>query len=309
MTHPPILPLSNPNNKIINVCEKIGELSLKLANPDSVQFFCVTIDSCEFDYASLNQCLRQSIAYYVFSRLKMESYDKNNDLSASGIDAIEFLRDSTNSKDKGAGAELGEILLYLFLEGVLNAPKLLSKVELKTSSNMYINGWDGVHLLFNPAVSSYQLIYGESKIRISLTDSINDAFDSISNFKISGTSDISLINSQILNETIKKEDAEFIRSLIIPSQNISQQFPIDKAFGIFLGYSFELKDRNKMKNIDCRNEIKKKIQSDIESILPSLQEKIKKYKLENHSFYVYILPFNDAQMDRSDIINKLMVRK
>ena len=43
--------------------------------------------------------------------------------------------------------ELGEILLYSMLEAHLKAPKLLTKLELKTDPNHYVNGTDGVHLL------------------------------------------------------------------------------------------------------------------------------------------------------------------
>jgi hypothetical protein len=35
------------------------------------------------------------------------------------------------------GGELGELLLYCFLESHLKAPKILSKLELKTSTNHY----------------------------------------------------------------------------------------------------------------------------------------------------------------------------
>ena len=40
---------------------------------------------------------------------------------------------------KGTGSELGEILLYAFLEDVLGAPKLMTKVELTTLNDVHIS--------------------------------------------------------------------------------------------------------------------------------------------------------------------------
>lgn len=304
--NPPILSFSCPNETFIDICEEIGTSDLQLPNQNHVRFFCFNIDSCEFDYSELNNCLRDNIAYYVFSRLKMEKYETEKRLTAAGIDAIEFLKDATNPKDCGAGGELGEFLLYLFLENMLKAPKILTKVELKSSSEMYVHGWDGVHLYYNQDSSSYQLIYGESKIYKSISKALTEAMNSIENLKLTNDKDLILIDSQIFTESIRKEDAELIRNLIIPSKNKKANLPfIDKAFGIFLGYTFECKEKN---NIECRSKIKQKIKKDIENEIPKIKMKIEELGLTNHSFYFYILPFNDAMKDRRTIINKLMVR-
>lgn len=39
--------------------------------------------------------------------------------------------------------ELGELLLFCFLETHLGAPQILTKLELKTSISHYVNGADG----------------------------------------------------------------------------------------------------------------------------------------------------------------------
>ena len=79
--------------------------------------------------------LQRNIGRYVFSRASIEQFKAEGDAEAIGLKAIELLRKANNPNDYGAGGELGEILLYLFLENKLDAPKLLSKVELKTSDN------------------------------------------------------------------------------------------------------------------------------------------------------------------------------
>ena len=84
------------------------------------------------------------------------------------LEALDHLREVNSDKDLGAGGELGEILLYLFLEQDLQAPKLFSKVELKSSTNDYVKGADGIHFKFrNDSVGNkiLQLVVGEAKIK------------------------------------------------------------------------------------------------------------------------------------------------
>ena len=68
---------------------------------------------------------------------------------------------------KRQDGELGELLLFCFLESQLKAPKILSKLELKTTSGLYVNGADGVHFL-KLEDGNYQLIFGESKMYVDI---------------------------------------------------------------------------------------------------------------------------------------------
>ena len=60
-----------------------------------------------------------------------------------------------------------KLLLFCFLESQLKAPKILSKLELKTTSGLYVNGADGVHFL-KLEDGNYQLIFGESKMYVDI---------------------------------------------------------------------------------------------------------------------------------------------
>lgn len=53
------------------------------------------------------------------------------------------------------------------MESQLKAPKILSKLELKTTSGLYVNGADGVHFL-KLEDGNYQLIFGESKMYVDI---------------------------------------------------------------------------------------------------------------------------------------------
>ena len=75
----------------------------------------------------------------------------------------------------GEGAEL---LLYALLEKGLEIPQILSKMSLKTSTEMQYHGADGVHakLLDNGDLAVY---WGEAKLYESVTRAMTDCMDSI----------------------------------------------------------------------------------------------------------------------------------
>lgn len=71
--------------------------------------------------------------------------------------------------------EFGELLLYCLLESHLGAPKILTKMNLKTSHNDYVKGADGVHLLkLND--DEYQIVFGESKMYKNVRSGLKKCF-------------------------------------------------------------------------------------------------------------------------------------
>lgn len=80
-------------------------------------------------------------------------------------------------KSAGSG-EGGELLLFLLLERVLQRPQLISKMALKTSTEMHVHGSDGIHA--NLADDGVLDIYwGESKLYKSSSAAFKDCFESI----------------------------------------------------------------------------------------------------------------------------------
>ncbi|MDK6302244.1 MULTISPECIES: DUF1837 domain-containing protein [Actinomycetes] len=82
----------------------------------------------------------------------------------------------------GEGAEL---LLYALLEKGLQIPQVLSKMSLKTSTEMQYHGADGVHakLLDNGDLAVY---WGEAKLYESVAKAMTDCMDSIAPY-LAGT--------------------------------------------------------------------------------------------------------------------------
>ena len=282
--------------------EVVDGQRMNLINNNCVRLFCLDISNNEFSYAGLHQFLQRNVGRYVFSRATIEQFISDGDADAIGLKAIELLRQASNPDDNGAGGELGEILLYLFLEQKLNAPKLLSKVELKTTKNQYVFGSDGVHLL-SLGNKMFQLVLGESKIKGDLKDAVKEAFESIQKVSNDTGNEIRLIERNILAESFNPETTELIKSIIVPSKR-DLNIGVDNAFGVFLGYTLDV-DSKGYSNSDFRLAVATKVENDLKSIAAHIENKINKLNMSGYSFYFYILPFNNASADRATIIQKL----
>ncbi|MCI5116271.1 MAG: DUF1837 domain-containing protein [Candidatus Electrothrix sp. AW1] len=167
--------LSIADFDFLNSFDHLGDYALDKYEKNKLDLFILKINANEFDYASLKENLLDPMIDFSLSRKIREKYaGKPGRLFAK---AREKFIEYTNNK-----GELGELLLYCFLEAHLNAPKILSKLELKTSTSHYVNGADGVHFL-RLDDGNYQLIFGESKTIVGLTSAISDAFKSVYLFK------------------------------------------------------------------------------------------------------------------------------
>lgn len=275
---------------------------LNLKNNNCLRLFCLDIFNSEFTYTGLLQFLQRNIGRYVFSRASLEQFKSEGDVEAIGLKAIELLRKANNPNDNGAGGELGEILLYLFLEEKLNAPKLLSKVELKTSNNQYVFGSDGVHLL-SLGDKAFQLVLGESKIKGNLNRAVDEAFESIKKVSNNPSNELRLIEKNILSESFDEKTTEFIKSLIVPLKR-DKSMDVDSAFGIFLGYTLGL-DATKYSNSEFREAVRTKVKIDLDDVAAYIEKKINDSGFSGFSFYFYVLPFNNASQDRATIIQRL----
>ena len=166
--------LSIGTNHFLDSFRKIQEKDIDEKN--KLNIFMININANEFDYRLLEENLRDPIISYAISRKVKEKYkDQAGTLVHKAKE--KFIAYFQND------GELGELLLYCFLESHLKAAKILSKLELKTSNKKYVNGSDGVHYLKLPN-GNYQLIFGESKMYTDLYEAIGEAFKSI-NFKTS----------------------------------------------------------------------------------------------------------------------------
>lgn len=146
-----------------------------------LRLFHLKIRNNKFNPEEMKTPLYRNIGEYVFSRARIERFKVNGDAFEVGAQAIRVLNKNGGSDVKGTGVELGEMLLYSFLEEKLNAPKLMSRVELSTDAKQYTSTCDGIHLLTSQTsgLPYHQVVFGASSIVGDLTYSIDAAFDSI----------------------------------------------------------------------------------------------------------------------------------
>ena len=134
------LRINVPEN-FLNLFHKILE-NEPVENGNKLNLFSLKLSSNDFSYANLVEELGDILTKYALSRSTYDDLREKEKYNTLVTKAKERLRKAESNE-----GELGEILLYSMLEAHLKAPKLLTKLELKTDPNHYVNGADGVHLL------------------------------------------------------------------------------------------------------------------------------------------------------------------
>lgn len=286
------------------IFNKVSEEKIVNGQNNTLRLFMLNTENKLFNYDELYEYILPNVVKYVFSRKRLAGIEDDPQKQMTIIlEALSHLRPIENEKDKGAGGELGEILLYLFLEQDLKAPKLFSKVELKTNAQDYIKGSDGIHFKFRKNAQGepiMQLIIGEAKIKNDLKEGIKEAFKSINTYLTSNIQDRNLLDTHLMDQFVDEEEARIIKEYIttIPRK------PKETVFGIFIGYSIEYSGTS-----DSNDEYDQKIiEENIKQVLNLRQEiinQISKYSVSNYEFNFYFLPFHDAMRDRKTIMKQL----
>jgi len=298
--------LSISDFDFLNSFDELDNISVDEHGKDKLNLFMLKINANKFDYKYLQENLLEPLIDFSLSRSVKDEYKlKPAHLSKKARE--KFLNYIQN---KG---ELGELLLFCFLETHLKAPKILSKLELKTSTSHYVNGSDGVHFL-KLENGNYQLIFGESKTIKGLTAALTDAFKSIDEFKREENTkgnaktgigyEKSLISDHLNKETFSDSEKDFIKNIIYPKRDAN--FEVDDAFGIFIGYEISISsDDEKLPNDEFRKKIKKQVQDELNEKLSHIRKKIDEFNLCGHSFYIYVLPFTDLGVSREEITKEI----
>ena len=291
-------------SKGFGIFNKVSDTEFDVINKNKLRIFMLNTENKLFNYDELYQYILSNITRYVFDRRKSTEIENDPEKrNFATLDAISHLRDITSDKDKGAGGELGEILLYLFLEQDMGAPKLFSKVELKTSAKDYIKGSDGIHFKFRETFDGkkiLQLVIGEAKIQNDLDDGIKSAFESINTYLTKNVQDKNLLDTHLMNQLADEEEAKILKEYILSVPRKKKE----TVFGIFIGYSIDYKGDS-----DAPDEYDKKaIVENIKQVLDyktKIIEYINQYNISNYEFNFYFLPFHNAMRDRKTIIESL----
>lgn len=269
-------------------------------NDGIVNLFSMKIHNKSFDTDSLIDKLSNSIVSYCLSQNDYEELSKKEEHGTMYKRAVRLFRNYTSNK-----GEIGEVILYSLLESHLKAPKILSKMKLKTSTNDYVKRADGIHML-KIDDENYELIFGESKMYESLNDGIKDAINSIheleSRDRNNIVDEIDLICTNISSE-FAKENYELIKKIIKPSKN--NDFEYDISFGVFVGFEIKISRYISLTGLEFKKKIKEKVKKDILDKMETIRSEIKRLNLQNYNFYIYFIPFLDIDKTRTNIIKEL----
>lgn len=295
---------------LLNCFRKVGEMELSSSSAiQKVNLYVLNNNKFSFDYEGLINLIRNNLVNYVFNRKAYRQFVEGEELQSATIQAqrkLIAIQEGEETKNFGSGGELGEILLYIFFESFLHAPKLLSKVELKTNDNDYIKGFDGIHYKIKSydKYNAYQIVYGEAKIKDDLKEAITDAFDSLKICFNRRETEFNLIDGKLLNEVVENEEQiNILKKIFIPKyRDAGSDIETENAFGIFIGYTFEhLTDGNKLpkENIDT------KIKSDLQSVKELIIKTIKTMPETDSDYHIFFLPFNNAVKDKHRIMQQI----
>jgi len=292
------------NDDGFGIFKEIANECFDLVNSNRLKLFMLETENKLFNYDELYEYILHNLVAYVYDRRKIDVAKKiNTEMYTILIKAIDHLRSVETKEDKGSGAELGEILLYLFLEQDLKAPKLFSKVELKTSAEDYIKGSDAIHFKFrktDEGKTIIQLIVGESKINIKIKSALSSAFSSISTYLNDHKQDSLLLDTHLLNQFVDEEEANEIKRYVLQRPRPKRE----TAFGVFIGYTNPYKGES-----DDNDTFDMKIIEENKNLVLSMKQtiidKINEFKISNYQFNFYFLPFHDAPKDRRHIIKLL----
>lgn len=304
-----LLPLTADTSQFNNVFIPIEhDFSLELANQNSLNIYHLRTENRKFKYEDLTNFCVGNLSQYIFNRKTVKQAKSSADIQILYNRGRKQLREVRNKNDNGAGGELGELLLYLFLENCLNAPKLLSKMEIKTTRNQYVYGADGLHLYITKDKNGnplYQFIIGEAKIKNDILDATRVAFDSIRKSIDEIDIETALVSEEILKEVCTEEEAKKLMEVILPSEDIEDKFTTrEKAIGLFIGYTGDYNED--IDNSTWNKIINEKIKKDIERAVDTIKKKIEALSLKGYSFYCYYLPFNNAEEDRRTIMDNII---
>ena len=279
----------------------IDDVELERAN--TLNVFTLKIQNNRFAYEDLVNLLGNQLYYFALSRSEVKELVDNNLFNTLVDKAKSKFRNYTSNE-----GELGELMLYCLLEAHLNAPKILTKLELKTANNDYVKGADGVHLL-QLDEENYQLILGESKLNTDLKTGIYEAFGSLSKLLTEESKklkfEFDLVNSQLIKEVYNEHQYRKLKSILIPSAKEEKTY-LDYSFGIFLGFDAKITaEEMNLPNGKFRKKIKERIKEEVLAVIDSLNFQIKKKEFTGYQFYVYVIPFSELSDQRKEIIRRL----
>ena len=275
---------------------KSDKLPNEFKNNSDIKIYMLNIRNSKFDLGNLHTFIRDNIEHYVMSFLEEKTYYAEGTTKHLIDDAINKFLD--NTKDQNILDAYSKLMLYIFMECGLGAPKLFNAIEIPEKNIAS----DGVYYLKGGTISDKpMLVLGTSNTFPSLETALENSLSQAELIANHQDDLITFITPSFLKLRFDQDNLSFIVDKLIKAERLLEN---EASFGIFLSYSLNETNDGSMTQQDFINHIKEKMEQDITNAIPLIYEKIKSHNLQNYSFFVFVLPLNEVNSDVSYVIKK-----
>lgn len=246
-------------------------------NPASVAIYSTDINNRKINFRSAKQFVLDNLTSYVMSREQINRMNKFGRSATAGVQSFQkFIGASGRSKE----TLLGETLLYVFMEKVLGAPKILSKIEIDDIANKSKS--DGVYLfhLERRGLPYNQLLFGASNIYGDLKSAIDSVFEKVQNIEQNYDDEFLIVDNTLDQNIFPVEMANYLKDILMPQKGLVNSSAPDMAFGCFLGYTVNVTS-SALDNAQYESDIKAQMKVDIDAVIPYITNQINVLGLNN----------------------------
>lgn len=212
-----------------------------------------------------------------------------------------FVKATLASKTQG---EVGELTLFILLEKLLESPRAVCKMDLKTSTQLAYNGSDGTHLGFDSESNQLVIYWGESKMVQQISSCFDDICESLLHFitpKESGVPKQREI--EILVQDLDVPPGPFkdlLLKYLDPYSDSPERHETREVFACLACFDFEEYSRlSSVPQKDLYDHFQKKLQERLESAGALFEKKVSSTNLKEFEYVLFILPFPDLQKFRN----------
>lgn len=272
----------------------VSEIDI-VKNRNSIHAFVLKPELLPFRYKNLRELAISNITNYAVAR-GVEKTD------ITGLKAGQLLRRYVKS---GIPSNLlGELLTYIFLEHEENALKLYTRAEISAIDRTIDS--EGMYLKSNG--ERVQLILGASQLNNSLQEAVDNVVEKLSKFKNNQSDEMMLatdmVDMTILNAQLGETESQAIIRTMIPNESGLEEVA---SYGLFIGYQFKTEqDLYNCTQDEAKKICRQTVNNDLQQAISQLGRAIQQHHWQKSSFYVYLLPFTEAEEDSRKIMNNLI---
>lgn len=264
-------------------------------NRNSIHAFVLKPELLPFSYTNLKNLVTSNITSYAIARGVSKT-------DVVGLQAANLLR--KYAKSGIPNNLLGELLAYIFLEHEDNALKLYTRAEILKFKRTIDS--EGIYLKRDQGKN--QLILGASQLNNNLEDAINNVVKKIATFDNNRSNEMVLatdiVDRSILRTQFGEDKSNTIIKLMAPTET---DFEDIASYGIFIGYKFRTQlDLDDCTQEEAKQKCRQAINCDLEQAIRQLNIVIQQHHWQKSSFYVYLLPFTNAEEDTHAIMKDLI---